>query len=868
MSPSVDTAASSEFISSLKQHLNSDEASTDVRDLVAALLNTDQQDREAQRQAFLSSAPTLLSLHSNIEDSLECLDSLSEFLTTFSNDLSPVSHQITTLKQRSNELDDQLRQKRALEEPLSRLLNKGVILDPAVVAKIFDSPVDQTWKDVIRQLERSLEATRRPLDQIVAPSTRSRARSSLMPSLSRRGSALSTSGSGSTEPEETLKGIDAQQSLTEARRIAETCKLLAAIKIRAHLVAPFTLLRTSVTTNLQVLQTSVLLPHHQPLYAFLARQMPRIAIDIQRAYVAAARLFFETGFRRYSRALGQIQKRGYKRGQGQGSIVDVPSTANSGFAGFFSGGASSSKSALESADPYVTGFDRLAHGLLSDDDSAPPVVLAYMGDDAAYTAPPEALFRSLSLVFFDNACSEFTFLVRYFEALPNPSSKRNTGAASRRRSAAMSKAARSRSGSATASSQNAQGAFSPSSTAPPTPIEEEWQGDESTIADDTLAEDTLTLEDGSIDGGDADTPSQLSDAGTRSASAEGGNLVQLSPLEQELLKGRGASAELFKKIFEPVLATWLNFAQAILYGIAPSSTAAAASGTTASGSGGASGSANGGGNSLAGFVSSVAGSASSSGPGRGSGASPLPLLPLLTMLRLTDQLLRLAEQRGTDVVLTGPLLQFKMEAWPLAQRKFTEEIDAVSRLAGVQDAKASSSSSSSGSSWWGAFGGGGGSSSSSASAERAKEALKALTEDDVLLIAARYATLFSQIALLTSSSISGVGSSTSSSAAPATPQEDPSSTMLSASLMRLRTAVVALVQAKAAQLSSAGSSASSLVQKTVLRVRKELEMIDTQQGAAVAEHGRNVAAGAKTMREMSWWNEWQRGQAAASTSSR
>jgi len=57
---------------------------------------------------------------------------------------------------------------------------------------------------------------------------------------------------------------------------------------------------------MQVIQTSVLLKY-APLFAFLQRQAPAVATELQRAYVGAARVYYETGFRRYARSLGVIK---------------------------------------------------------------------------------------------------------------------------------------------------------------------------------------------------------------------------------------------------------------------------------------------------------------------------------------------------------------------------------------------------------------------------------------------------------------------------------------------------------------------------------------------------------------------------------
>ena len=81
-----------------------------------------------------------------------------------------------------------------------------------------------------------------------------------------------------------------------------------ATKLRAFFLALFQPIRTSVTTNMQVVQTSILLKYRS-LFGFLQRQAANIAQEVQSAYVTATRTYYETGFRRYSRSLGWIKVR-------------------------------------------------------------------------------------------------------------------------------------------------------------------------------------------------------------------------------------------------------------------------------------------------------------------------------------------------------------------------------------------------------------------------------------------------------------------------------------------------------------------------------------------------------------------------------
>ena len=80
----------------------------------------------------------------------------------------------------------------------------------------------------------------------------------------------------------------------------------AATKLRTFFLDLLQPIRTSMTTNMQVVQTSIFLKYRS-LFVFLQRHAPTVANEDQRAYVGAARTYFETGFRRYIRSLGWVK---------------------------------------------------------------------------------------------------------------------------------------------------------------------------------------------------------------------------------------------------------------------------------------------------------------------------------------------------------------------------------------------------------------------------------------------------------------------------------------------------------------------------------------------------------------------------------
>ncbi|KAG6911232.1 hypothetical protein DXG01_003099 [Tephrocybe rancida] len=271
--------------------------------------------------------------------SVDLLDSLESFLSTFQKDLSAVSGQISELQDRSKDIENRLKSRRRIEKPLSSLIS-DIIIPPALATLILDSPVGEPWIEAIDDFERRL----------VTIKSRSR--------------------------------VKAARDLGE---VAEGLRIVAATKLRAFFLALFQPIRGNVTTNMQVIQTSVLLKY-SGLFAFLQRQAPNVAHEVQRSYVGAARVYYETGFRRYARSLTWVKARTTEKHE---TIV-----------------------ASEREKDLHVDLERLAFSKIA----GPGVTLAYMADDKNHKKkePIEALLRSLLLVFMDNATAEYTFLKAFF----------------------------------------------------------------------------------------------------------------------------------------------------------------------------------------------------------------------------------------------------------------------------------------------------------------------------------------------------------------------------------------------------------------------------------------------------------------------
>lgn len=155
----------------------------------------------------------------------------------------------------------------------------------------------------------------------------------------------------------------------------------------------------------------------------------------------------------------------------------------------------------------------------------PAVTLAYLADDASYRAPLEALFRSLTLTFLDNATSEYCFLARFFEGVD-----------------VLGGIVDGVGGSTITSSVD-------SSSAVKVKREDATEVD----SDGPLPEESASVQ--GHEGHEEEEEGEEEPPGT---------VVRLSEVEKRRLQGRGAIDGLWKQVMEPVMGTYNTFVTSIL----------------------------------------------------------------------------------------------------------------------------------------------------------------------------------------------------------------------------------------------------------------------------------------------------------------
>lgn len=178
----------------------------------------------------------------------------------------------------------------------------------------------------------------------------------------------------------------------------------------------------------------------RPLFSFLQRHAPKQAHEVQKSYVAAAAWYYETGFRRYTRALEKIRWRSSTSGAEPDGFADGAASQESGGLGamfqrnfstltLVSGSTTATSAPTDAQTPAA---QAVAHSSID----GPSIILAHQSDDPNFVscsvcltwvrthtthaeyhpqmATSEALFRSLFVILADNATTEFDFIVRFF----------------------------------------------------------------------------------------------------------------------------------------------------------------------------------------------------------------------------------------------------------------------------------------------------------------------------------------------------------------------------------------------------------------------------------------------------------------------
>ncbi|OTA58365.1 Vps52-domain-containing protein [Hypoxylon sp. EC38] len=294
-------------------------------------------------------------LHRSIRACDEVLSSVETNLTSFRNDLATVSADIETLQARSTALNVRLENRKAVEKGLGPVVEE-VSVSPAIVSKIADDHIDESWMKVVAEIDKRATAHKK-----------------------------------STSNAQGSKGLQ------DLGPLLEKLVLKAIERIRDFLVAQIKALR-SPHINAQIIQQQNFLKF-KDLFSFLHKHHSTLADEICLAYMNTMRWYYANQFTRYENALRKIKLHSLDKTD----VLGNEDTSRKGTV------LSSSKIAGPPHDAFNLG--RRIDLLKTHNQSA---LSSYLAEEDQSTHYLEVPFRNFNLALIDNATAEYTFLASFF----------------------------------------------------------------------------------------------------------------------------------------------------------------------------------------------------------------------------------------------------------------------------------------------------------------------------------------------------------------------------------------------------------------------------------------------------------------------
>jgi hypothetical protein len=291
-------------------------------------------------------------LHRSITACDQVLKSVETYLTGFQADLGAVSSEIETLQTRSAAMNSKLENRRVVEKLLGPAV-EDISLSPAVVKKIAEGPIDESWVKALGELEKRCKVIEKRIKE-----------------------------------DRNIKAVH------DLKPLLDDLIARAVERIRDHLVAQVKALR-SPSINAQVIQQQNFLKY-KDLYTFLARHQSQLAEEISLAYVNTMRWYYLQHFTRYDEALRKMKVYLIDKNDVLGSLDD-PNVRRA--------------KTVSAHDAFSIGrrFDVLKT-------SVHTALPSHVAEEDKSTHFVEVPFRAFNVALIDNASFEYSFLSSFFSS--------------------------------------------------------------------------------------------------------------------------------------------------------------------------------------------------------------------------------------------------------------------------------------------------------------------------------------------------------------------------------------------------------------------------------------------------------------------
>ena len=317
---------------------------------------------------YIHNGTALVDLYQHIQSCDSILGSMEDLLSGFQSDLGQLSTEIQSLQSQSLTLSHRLKHRLAVRQQLGEAL-EGLALSPDIIRIISNGEVNDEFMEALLQLNAKMTYVKLNVGK------QFRAFKDIGPEM-------------------------------------ERLRLKATEKIRAFLLDKLKQLLVP-NANVAVVQLSVL-SKYKPLYHFLIQRHLEAATEIRLTYTHILSGYYHGKFAKYANRMQKLQ-----------SVIadklDLIGLDDSAKKGLFGG----NKMMVKDKTNVFTLGERI--DILNAIDA--PVILPHVAEEQQLKFPFEAIFRSMTRTFMDNASSEFVFDLEFFYAPRSKKSENPTAVA-------------------------------------------------------------------------------------------------------------------------------------------------------------------------------------------------------------------------------------------------------------------------------------------------------------------------------------------------------------------------------------------------------------------------------------------------------
>lgn len=293
----------------------------------------------------------LQQFQATIQHFKDLTEPISQFLTNFNQELIKLSTELNNLKSKSLNLTSDLSKRQEIENIYTPIIN-DLIISPDLIRNIFNGEINENWCDDLLFLNDKQEIYNKYFN------------------------------------DEKFKGM---KSLPNFQKLLNYLNLKCVDRIKNYMIKKIKSLRT-IGTSSQIVQNDLL--KNKYIFKYLMEKEPKLAQELQDAYILTMSWYYKSHFKRYLRSLEKMK------------IYPSDKT-------FLIGATSSESYFRKQQQPIIKDYNiGKRYEIINAQD--PTVILGHIAESNNVQFHMEIGFRSFNLALVDNGSVEYLFLIEFF----------------------------------------------------------------------------------------------------------------------------------------------------------------------------------------------------------------------------------------------------------------------------------------------------------------------------------------------------------------------------------------------------------------------------------------------------------------------